>query len=146
MDLTLFILRCSFIYRGFFAPFLDKAAGKIFGTHTEIFIFPLLPKDGEIKDKLAFTVSNPQKKRFKAKYYLMMHEGKHSTNVFNALACFREIRVVNHKTDWRLLMIAAYPDFVPYLIGKVIKDFTPVKCLIIGKPVKNILFAAKEAA
>jgi hypothetical protein len=75
-----------------------------------------------------------------------MDVGKHPANVFYALARFGKIRVVNHKADRRFLMIASNPHLVPYLNGKVVKNFTPVKCLIVGKPVKNILFAAKEAA
>ncbi len=77
MNLTLFILRYSCYYRRFFASFVDKTGGKVFGTHTVFFVLSLFTKDGEIKDKLAFT---------------------------------------------------------------------PVKYLIVGKLVQNILFAAKEAA
>ena len=100
-------------------------------THTVVFLFTFFAKEGEVKNKLTFTISNTQEKRFEAKDSFVLQMRIHSANVLYAFPCFRKIGIVHHQTDRLLMMVTSHTDLVPYLKGEVVKYFTPVKSVTI---------------
>jgi len=146
LDLTLFIFGCSGSHWRFLIPLFSIAGGKFLTTHTVVFLFTFFAKEGEVKNKLTFTISNTQEKRFEAKDSFVLQMRIHSANILYAFPCFWEIGIVHHQTDRILMMVTSHTDLVPYLKGEVVKYFTPVKSVTINKPIENVLFATKEVA
>ena len=77
---------------------------------------------------------------------MMRKMGIDTSDVLYAPACLGEIRIINHQTGVRGLMVSSDGDLGPKLAGNMIHQLAPVGAAIVEKPIEHIFTTTKLAA
>ena len=128
--------------RTLLVTFLFKSRIQLSGGHGMIPGFTRLSNKFKIDNLLTLSITDGQHQRFEAERHLVGDMAEDAANLFGMKPALGIVSVVDYEADRHARMIRTDRNLPPKLDGDVVRYFSPVKTVVIDKPVKDILRCA----
>lgn len=128
--------------RTFLITHFPKTAFQFGIGHGVIALFARLADNFKIKDMLTFAITDGECQRLEPQHHPVGYMAEDASNFLSVEASLRVIRIIGNETHRIVGMVGANRNPAPELAGYVIGYFTPVKTVVIYKPVEDILRSA----
>lgn len=142
LDLTHGVVAHTLCRRTFLVSNFLKTVFQFGIRHGMIALFARLADYIKINDVLAFAVTDGEYQRLEPQYHLVGYMAEDTSNFLGVEASLRVIRIIGNETNRIVGMVGANRNPAPELAGDVIGYFTPVKTVVIEKPIEDILRGA----
>ena len=112
---------------------------EFFGAHAVVAVLSLLSNDGEVKEKLRYSIGGCHAETFEAKHRLVCKMRINSSDFFNTPACFLMVGIVKNQTYLIGFMVRTQMYPVPQLYRYMPESLSPVYIGIFHEPIEDIL-------
>lgn len=140
--LALGVILHSFDGSALLVALLYKTPVKFFRRHGMIAILSRLSDEFKVNHQLTLSVTNGKCQRFESKHHLMCDMAENAANLLGMDAPLGIICIINNETDRVAGMIDTDRNLVPELSRDMAHYLTPVKTIVVDKPIKHILRGA----
>lgn len=126
--------------------FCTVSPGEFLFAHPIVAPPSFLPENGKVEKHLADAIGNAEEESLEAKNVAMLKVRMDASDALHTSASLMEVRIINHQTGIRRLMVTSDDDSGPKLTGNMIHQLAPVGTAIVEKLIEHIFMTTKFAA